>query len=83
MSKHIFTVQIDGGSKYEQVAELVRAAARVVSSLNEDTKEELLVKLIVHAILQDGGIAGKVDAVELLKDSGLYIGAEAKKRMRD
>lgn len=46
-------------------------------------KEELLVKLIVHAILQDGGIAGKVDAVELLKDSGLYIGAEAKKRMRD
>lgn len=83
MSKHIFTVQIDGGSKYEQVAELIRAAARVVSSLNEDTKEELLVKLIVHAILQDGGIAGKVDAVELLQDSGLYIGAEAKKRMRD
>ncbi len=81
MDKHIFTVQIDGGSRFERVAELIRAAARVVSGLSEDTKEELLVKLVVHAILQDCGVDGKVDAVELLRDSGLYIGDEAKKRM--
>ena len=81
MGKHIFMVQIDGGSKFERVAELVRVGARVVQSLSEDTREELLVKLVVHAILQDGGIAGKVDAVELLRESGLYIGAEAQKRM--
>ena len=81
MSKHIFTVQIDGGSKFERVAELIRVGARVVQSLSEDTREELLVKLVVHAILQDSGLTEKVDAVELLRESGLYIGAEAQKRM--
>lgn len=81
MGKHIFTAQIDGGSKFEQLAELIRVGTRVVHSLSEDTKEELLVKLVVHAILQDGGIAEKVDAVELLRESGMYVGAEAKKRM--
>ena len=81
MGKHIFTVQIDSGNKFERIAELIRVAARVVAELSEDTKEELLVKLVVHAILQDSGICESVDAVELLKDSGLYIGAEAKKRM--
>lgn len=81
MGKHIFRVQIDGGSKFERIAELVRVAGRVVAELSEDTKEELLVKLVVHAILQDGGIAGKVDAVELLRESGLYVGEEARKRM--
>ena len=81
MSKHIFTVQIDGGSKFESVAELIRVGARVVRSLSEDTREELLVKLVVHAILQDSGLTEKVDAVELLRESGLYIGAEAQKRM--
>lgn len=81
MGKHIFMAQIDSGSKFERIAELVRVAGRVVAELSEDTKKELLVKLVVHAILQDGGCAGKVDAVELLRDSGLYVGAEARKRM--
>ena len=81
--KIIFNVELKCSDTIEMITGLVHTASRVVDKLDEDTRKELLVKLVVHAILQDSGVAGKADAVELLRDSGLYVGAEAKKRMRD
>ena len=80
-TKFSFNVNLGGSNKFEVIGELVRVSAKVVSNLSEDTKNELLVKLVVHGILQDSGHADKLDVVDMLQDSGLYIGNEAKKRM--
>ena len=79
--KIIFNVELKCSDTMEMIAGLVHTASRVVDKLDEDTRKEILVKLVVHAMLQDSGLDGKVDAVELLRDSGLYVGAEARKRM--
>lgn len=63
-----FNVEIAGKDKFEVIGELLRVAAKVVSNLSDDTKAELLVKLVVHGILQD---------------SGLYIGNAARKRIAE
>lgn len=78
-----FNVELAGSNKFEVIGELVRVGAKVVSNLSEDTKNELLVKLVVHGILQDSGHADKLDVVDMLQDSGLYIGDAARKRMAE
>ena len=79
--KIIFNVELKCSDTMEMITGLVRTASRVVDKLDEDTRKEILVKLVVHAMLQDSGFDEKVDAVALLQDRGLYMGLEAKKRM--
>ena len=78
-----FNVEIAGKDKFEVIGELLRVAAKVVSNLSDDTKAELLVKLVMHGVLQDSGHADKLDVVDMLQDSGLYIGDAARKRMAE
>ena len=80
--KIIFNVELKCSGTMEMIAGLVHTASNVVDELSDDIRKELLVKLVVHAILQDSGVTGKVDAVGLLRDSGLYIGEAAKQHMR-
>ncbi len=80
--KIIFNVELKCSDTMEMITGLVHTASRVVDELDKDTRKELLVKLVVHAILQDSGVTGKVDVVELCQDSGLYIGDAAKQHMR-
>lgn len=79
--KIIFNVELKCSDTIEMITGPVHTASRVVDKLDEDTRKELLVKLVAHAMLQDSGVTGKVDVVELCQDSGLYIGEAARQRM--
>ena len=81
--KVVFNVKIEACDRHDMIVGLVHTADKVVCELDEDTRKEMLMRLVVHGILQDAGKVGHLDAVDLLQDCGLYIGKAARKRMMD
>ena len=83
MSKGItITAGVKARDKGEFIFSLVQVATRLVESLSEETRQDLLIKLVVHGLAQDIGCGGLVDAVELLQSEGVYMGEAARAEMQ-
>lgn len=76
------TADVKARDKGEFISSLVQVATRLVESLREETRRDLLVKLAVHGMAQDLGCGGLVDAVELLQSEGVYMGEAARAEMQ-
>lgn len=82
-TKIAFNVDIKAESKEELLSQLVDTAVKVVQNLSEAARCDLLVRLVVHALLLDGGLAEPLDTVDMLRDVGLYIGEDARQKQRE